>query len=270
MVMSSTEGEEEDNRLLSTAQRIINSLRTSKDVTDDMLLILSSFDNRLSNISTLTAGNDISGEMSRLDSAEKVIRRHSNSSSHLFDVDSSVNDSCEFLTAVDQILDLISDDRKNVQSNVKFMARAQSAIQSAMSKLEDEFRRLLCRSSGELDVSRHPGTMHRVSLSVIPTGDDLISEEFGNFNNLCFHERRGSIAGGDVPGDLVNPEMISDLREIASRMIRARYEKECCQVYVTGRREVLEEYLVNLGFERLGIEEVHRIEWNDLDRKSVV
>ncbi|KNA08012.1 hypothetical protein SOVF_166560 [Spinacia oleracea] len=262
---------EGEDRVLATAQHIVKSLRTSKDVTDDMLLILSTFDNRLSNISDLiggggasvagsssaTATNSISPEISRLDYAEKVILRHENP------FNDSPDDCCEFLAAVDEVLELFAD--LKVQENPSFMDRAESAVQSAMSKLEDELRRVLSRSAVPLDADRMYGSIRRVSLSFTSHDGDIIDEEFGNFNHP-FHERGGSLAG-DVSVDLIHPDVISDLREIADRMIRAGYEKECYQVYSSVRRDALEEHLGVLGVERLSIEEVQRIEWTALDEK---
>ncbi|KAK4270977.1 hypothetical protein QN277_019739 [Acacia crassicarpa] len=40
-------GDDADDRLLATAQQIVRSLNTPKEVSEDMLLIFSSFDNRL-------------------------------------------------------------------------------------------------------------------------------------------------------------------------------------------------------------------------------
>ncbi|CAO2818147.1 unnamed protein product [Amaranthus hypochondriacus] len=258
---------EGEDRVLATAQQIVKSLRTSKDVTDDMLFILSTFDNRLSNISDLIGGGNpststsnvdsLSIEISRLDSAENIILRHENP------FNESPDDSCEFLAAVDEILELISD--LKVQENPSLSDRAESAVQSAMSKLEDELRRVLSRSAVPIDADRLYGSIHRVTLSFASHDGDLVDEEFGNFNHP-FHERGGSLAG-DVSVDLIYPDVISDLREISDRMIRAGYEKECCQVYSSVRREALEECLANLGVERLSIEEVQKIEWSVLDEK---
>lgn len=229
-----------------------------------MLLILSSFDNRLSNISDLIGGAGHDPIAGRLDAAEKIILRHDHPSRHLFDAESSADEVCEFLAAVDDVLDLIADLR--VQDNADVMDRAESAVQSAMSKLEDELRRLLLRSSVPLDADRLYGSIRRVTLSFVSHDGELIDEEFGNFNGQCFHERGGSIAG-DVSVDLIRPDVISDLRDIADRMIRAGYEKECCQVYSSCRKEALEECLGVLGFERLSIEEVQKFEWSDLNEK---
>lgn len=273
---------EGEDRVLATAQHIVKSLKTSKDVTDDMLLILSTFDNRLSNISDLVGTNNggattsgggansntnnntnsdsLSSEIARLDCAEKVIFRHENP----FNDSTSPDESCEFLAAVDEILELIAD--LKIQENPSFVDRAESVVQSTMSKLEDELRRVLSRSAVPVDADRLYGSIHRVSLSFASHDGDLIdTDEFGDFNRP-FHERGGSIAG-DVSVDLIHPEVIADLREIADRMIRAGYEKECCQVYSSVRREALEESLANLGVERLSIEEVQRIEWNAMDEK---
>ncbi|KMT11194.1 hypothetical protein BVRB_5g110310 [Beta vulgaris subsp. vulgaris] len=257
---------EGEDRVLATAQHIVKSLRTSKDVTDDMLLILSTFDNRLSNISDLVSAptsniNSLSSsELSRLDFAEKLILRHDSNNNHFID---SPDESCEFLAAIDDVLDLIAD--LKLQQNPTFIDRAESAVQSAMSKLEDELRSLLARSAVPIDADRLYGSIHRVTLSFASHDGDIIDGDFGNFNHP-YHERGGSLAG-DVSVDLIYPDVVSDLREIADRMIRAGYEKECCQVYSSVRRDALEECLANLGVERLSIEDVQRIEWTALDEK---
>ncbi|KAL6999297.1 hypothetical protein U1Q18_000459 [Sarracenia purpurea var. burkii] len=52
---------EKQDRVMATAKQIVKSLKTSKDATQDMILIFSSFDNRLLNITSLMSNADGGG-----------------------------------------------------------------------------------------------------------------------------------------------------------------------------------------------------------------
>lgn len=280
-----------EDRVLATAQQIVKSLNTPKEVREDMMLIFSSFDNRLSNIKTvMTDEND--ALLARLEAAETVIHRwdggndssrHSSSSSgnhrsssFSLSFDGSPDEATEFLSAVDEIISLLVD--LSSENKPDMVDRADSALQMAMSLLEDEFRRILIRNTVPLDAERLYGSMRRVTLSF---ADGDVTEDFENFGLVAngdgdgsgsgsrrrlFHERGGSI-GCDLWVDLINPTAVEDLKEIAERMIRAGYEKECVQVYSTVRRDALDECLMILDVEKLSIEEVHKIDWKSMDEK---
>ncbi|KAF2311499.1 hypothetical protein GH714_024392 [Hevea brasiliensis] len=230
-----------------------------------MLLIFSSFDNRLSNITDLI--KDESNPQSRLDVAEKVIFRWDSSRHSAPSWDEAPNEAAEYLTAVDEILDLLDD--LSIRSNNEIIDRPRT-LSVAMSRLEEEFRHLLIRNTVPLDGDRLYGSIRRVSLSFVSNEGEL-DEEFESFGEVdnestCFHERGGSL-GDDVHVDLVNSEAVEDLKVIAERMIRSGYEKECVQVYSNVRRDALDECLVILGVEKLSIEEVQKIDWKSLDEK---
>ena len=284
-----------EDRVLATAQQIVKSLNTPKEVREDMMLIFSSFDNRLSNIKTvMTDQND--ALLARLEAAETVINRwdggndssrHSSSSSgnhrsssFSLSFDGSPEEATEFLSAVDEIISLLVD--LSSENKPEMVDRADSALQMAMSLLEDEFRRILIRNTVPLDAERLYGSMRRVTLSF---ADGDVTEDFENFGLVAngdgdgdgsgsgsgsrrrlFHERGGSI-GCDLWVDLINPTAVEDLKEIAERMIRAGYEKECVQVYSTVRRDALDECLMILDVEKLSIEEVHKIDSKSMDEK---
>lgn len=280
-----------EDRVLATAQQIVKSLNTPKEVREDMLLIFSSFDNRLSNIKTVMTNQEEDHNdalLARLEAAETVIHRwdggndssrHSSSSSgnhrcssFSLSFDESPEEATEFLSAVDEIISLLED--LSSENKPDLMDRADSALQMAMSQLEDEFRRILIRNTVPLDAERLYGSMRRVSLSF---ADGDVVEDFENFGLVAdgdgsgsrrrlFHERGGSI-GCDLWVDLINPTAVEDLKEIAERMIRAGYEKECVQVYSTVRRDALDECLMILGVEKLSIEEVQKIDWKSMDEK---
>ncbi|CAN6718199.1 unnamed protein product [Malus baccata var. baccata] len=259
-----------EDRVLATAQQIVKSLNTPKEVREDMLLIFSSFDNRLSNITNLINGEDSKADEDRFGEAEKVIFRwESKSEAHRNSVpwEESPVEAGEYLAAVDEILTIM--EGLSVRSDNELVDRAENALQIAMTRLEDEFRHILIRNTVPFDSDRLYGSIRRVSLSFV-SNDGEIDDEFGSFGEEDrdagrFHERGGSL--GDTDVDLIHPDAVVELREIAERMIRSGYEKECVQVYNSVRRDALDECLVILGVERLSIEEVQKIEWKSLDEK---
>ncbi|KAJ6418095.1 hypothetical protein OIU84_001477 [Salix udensis] len=260
----------EDDRVMATAQKIVNSLNTSKNAREDMLLILSSFDNRLSNLSyVIKTGSE--SQSSVLDTAEKIILRSDSgmsSNAEAFSWYDSAGEAGDYLDAVDKILDLL--DNLSVGPDPEVLDRAETVLQVAMSRLEEEFGHILIRNTVPLDAERLYGSMRRVSLS-FAANEGEIDEEFASFEevesgSVCFHERGGSL-GDDLCVDLINSEAVMYLKDIADRMIRAGYEKECVQVYSSLRRDALDDCLVILGVEKLSIEEVQRIDWKSLDEK---
>ncbi|KAG6589389.1 Exocyst complex component EXO70B1, partial [Cucurbita argyrosperma subsp. argyrosperma] len=262
-----------DDRVLATAQQIVKSLNTPKEVREDMLLILSNFDNRLSSIgSMINSDNNSNTENDRLDAAEKVILRwdpNSDVPRPSLNWEDSPDEAAEYLSAVDDILRLVEDLSIGSEST-KIVARAENAIQMAMCRLESEFRHILIQSTVPLDADRLYGSIRRVHLSFASHYSE-IDDEFESFgeesrNSGRFHER-GATIGEDSWVDLIHPDAAVDLSEIADRMIRSGYEKECVQVYSTVRRDALDECLAILGVERLSIEEVQKSDWKFLDEK---
>ncbi|GMP34121.1 hypothetical protein CsSME_00007131 [Camellia sinensis var. sinensis] len=273
------EGQE---RVMAAAKQIVKSLNTSKDATEDMLLILSSFDNRLSNITSLMSngtesggGGDCAGGDGdckidpRFEAAEEVILRwdsNSDASRHSLRWEDSPDEAAEYLAAVDEILQLTED--LTIRSGIEIVDRAESALQLAMSRLEDEFRHILIQNTVPLDTERLYGSIRRGSLSFASNDGEI--EDFGSFGGdeqVSYCRVRGASLGDDVRVDLIHPDAVVELKEIADRMIRSGYEKECCQVYSNVRRDVLDECLSILGVEKLSIEDVQKIEWTSLDEK---
>ncbi|CAK9328035.1 unnamed protein product [Citrullus colocynthis] len=261
-----------DDRVLATAQQIVKSFNTPKEVREDMLLILSSFDNRLSSISSMINSDDSKTKNDRLDAAEKVILRwdtNSDVSRRSFNWEDSPDETTEYLSAVDDILQLMEE--LSIGSELTdIVDRAENAIQMAMCRLESEFRHILIQSTVPLDAERLYGSIRRVHLSFASHYSE-IDDEFESFTEeSCssgrFHER-GATIGEDSWVDLIHPDAAVDLSEIADRMIRSGYEKECVQVYITVRRDALDECLAILGVERLSIEEVQKSDWKFLDEK---
>lgn len=329
-------------KVLAAAQQIVKSLNSSKNVnTDDMILLFSTIDTRLSNFSDLmltsssasvaagggggggggvgggpvssgglssspsvVCGGDGDGDGDdgdddddtlssryvvdpRFEAAEEMILRWDSNGGA--DAEFSNED---YLAAVDEIIQLTdelsfeppSGDGGMVEGG--FMDRAENALQLAMTRLEDEFRHILIRNTTPLDPDRLHGSMIRLSslsssnsaegISEIPDFESATAavpnSSFAEHDDVSsgrynLHMRGPSLGGDDLTLDLIHPNAIIELKEIADRMIRSGYEKECCQVYSSVRRDVLDECMSILGVEKLSIEEVQRIDWKSLDEK---
>ncbi|KAL8111636.1 exocyst complex component EXO70B1 [Apium graveolens] len=288
MAATTVEGED---RVLAAAQQIVKSLNTSKASTDDMLLIFSSFDNRLSSISSLISdpsggGSDRGG--GRFEEAEKVILRWDSGGEMARKGENYrerwEDNLSEYFDAVDEVIQLTEElsirESGNGNGEGEIVDRAESVLQLAMSKLEDELRHILIQNTVTPDSEKLHGSMIRrgsMSMSFVEGEGEREGDgeggEFGSFGeddgrSEFGHERGVSLGlGDDLSFDVIEPECVELLKEIADRMIRSGYEKECCQVYSSVRRDVLDEYMSVLGVERLSIEEVQRIDWNSLDEK---
>ncbi|KAL4566682.1 hypothetical protein LXL04_030803 [Taraxacum kok-saghyz] len=262
---------EGQDRVLATAQQIVKSLNMNTQATEDMIMILSRFDNRLSNISDLMDGGaDGTKTKNRFESAEKVILQHEGdpSSRNSLPWEESPEEASEYLAAVDLIIQLTEGLNVESEEDDEVMDRAENALQLAMFRLEDEFRHILVRNTVPLDADRLYGSVRSVSRSNNEIEDESESILADDHENVSYRHERGASLGGDFCVDLIRVEAIEELKDIADRMIRSGYEKECCQVYSNVRRDVLDECLSILGMERHSIEEIQRIEWKILDEKA--
>ncbi|CAH8387508.1 unnamed protein product [Eruca vesicaria subsp. sativa] len=78
---------------------------------------------------------------------------------------------------------------------------------------------------------------------------------------LCFVWRES----GEIVVDLVRPEVISDLKNIAYTMVGSGYERECIQVCTMVRKEALDEFLYDHEVEKLSTEDVLKMDWATLN-----
>ncbi|TXG68724.1 hypothetical protein EZV62_003659 [Acer yangbiense] len=60
---------------------------------------------------------------------------------------------------------------------------------------------------------------------------------------------------------------INDLNEIVKRMVTAGFGKECSHMYSSCRREFLEESMSRLRLQKLSIDEVHKMPWQEVEEQ---
>ncbi|KAG6520895.1 exocyst complex component EXO70B1-like [Zingiber officinale] len=152
---------------------------------------------------------------------------------------------------------------------------SENVIQTAMVRLEDEFRNLLLTRATEIDVEAFVDlsslSMSSASgegindLSDVEGGGDASGESESVSGSSRIH--RSSI--GSMKSireiDLLPADAVDDLRSIAERMIDAGYDRECIQVYAGVRKAAVDACLRKLGVEKLSIGEVQRLEWDALE-----
>ncbi|CAM8962524.1 unnamed protein product [Rhodiola kirilowii] len=249
-----------DERVLAAAKQIMKSLGKSNNMKEDMMFILSNLGSRFADIGkVLSFGDEKSRLEEPLDAAEELIMEWdaesgSKAQELLFSED-YMDEATAYLSAVDNVLKIVEDLKSAEDKDSEgLLERAESVLQLAMSRLEDEFRHVLISNAIAFDADSIHESMHMLSFK----SDSDVSVEFEI-------EKSAVEDVGDISIALVNPIGIDDLKDIADRMIRAGYEKECCRVYTSVRREAMNKCLVLLGVEKMGIEEVQKIEWSALD-----
>eukprot|EP00268_Persea_americana_P052989 TRINITY_DN5971_c0_g1_i1.p1 TRINITY_DN5971_c0_g1~~TRINITY_DN5971_c0_g1_i1.p1 ORF type:complete len:605 (-),score=84.92 TRINITY_DN5971_c0_g1_i1:197-2011(-) len=232
-MVSTMDGED---RVVATAHHILKTLGPTTDLTNDMLSILSTFDHRRRFSSSIS---------SPLDATESTILRCEDTISRDPHWEDSPSSASHYLSAVDHLLDLTLSSSPP-SADPETLDRADTLLQTAMSRLEDELRLILLRNAVPLDAD----LLYRRIPSAAAGHDDNV--EIGDCDGVS---------------ELLRSDAVDCLREIVDRMVRAGYEKECSQAYVSVRRDALDECLSTVGVERLSIEDVQKIEWKDLDDK---
>ncbi|CAN0925010.1 Exocyst complex component EXO70B1 [Linum grandiflorum] len=122
----------------------------------------------------------------------------------------------------------------------------------AMTYLEDEFRFLLQEHSKPIE----------------PDSPDKLGEGGEEYHSpLPESESKNDGEECESPYPGYQEEVVSNLRKIGEAMITAGYESECCQVYMIIRRHAIDECLVQSGFEKISIDELHKMAWENLERE---
>ncbi|CAL1398504.1 unnamed protein product [Linum trigynum] len=135
--------------------------------------------------------------------------------------------------------------------------RIGSIHQRAMSYLEDEFGFLLQEHANQQPV-QEPDSAGKSSAKAAETGEG--GSPLPESQSKLEEEKESPYPG-------YSEETVTNLRNIASQMIAGGYESECCQVYMIVRRHALDETLIQSGFEKISIDDVQKMAWENLERE---
>ncbi|KAL5581095.1 hypothetical protein UlMin_013537 [Ulmus minor] len=153
---------------------------------------------------------------------------------------------------------------KDLQSTMHFfisqdsgsekLVRAQTLMQTAMKRLQKEFYQILSSNRANLDpesVSNH--SSRTSTISSLSDFEDEIEEEFRVTGESISEVERVSMAA------------MADLKSIADCMISAGYGKECVKIYKIIRKSIVDEGLYRLGFEKMSLSQVQKMDWEVLE-----
>ncbi|GJN16905.1 hypothetical protein PR202_gb03931 [Eleusine coracana subsp. coracana] len=268
-------------KVIAAAQHIVKSLASSKNAADDMIRILSGFDNRFSLMSDLFPPPP-AATAPAVDSIAETEKPDPDDAARDEEWDAAMEliEQWEAPGAADR---LIFDSREDAEDYLAAAAclvgapgpRAEAALQAAMARLEEEFRHFLIRGAPPLAAEDlQASLLRRLSLTVPSfntSSVDLDCPSFakhdGEGEDSVGAGGRNSVSDDEISPYLIAPDTVSTLRDIADVMLRAGYAPELCQVYGEVRRDTLMECLAVLGVDKMGLEEVQRVEWGILDGK---
>lgn len=275
---------EREENLIAAARHIVKALGSNKNLTSDAKKILADLGSQLS---SMTIPNEEMEEgkqgkreggidddyeeegvraiEERLGVIQEKIMRWEEDQSMIWDM--GPEEASEYLNAANEARRLIekleSMHLSKEDQEYRFMQRAYSILQTAMARLEEEFRNLLIQN-------RQPFEPEYVSFrsseedavdgnSIVSLGDESVEESL----------QRDSVSRAFEEHiiDLVHPAVIPDLRCIANLLFASNYVQECSHAYTIVRGDALDECLFILEMERLSIEDVLKMEWGTLNSK---
>ncbi|KAL0350797.1 UNVERIFIED_CONTAM: Exocyst complex component EXO70E2 [Sesamum radiatum] len=264
---------EAEEDLIAAVQHIVKALEAKHNLTDDGRKILANLGSRLTDITRVSESsneeleeheglNEIEEQLNKIQ--DKVMKWEND---QLMIWDCGPEESYEYLKAVDEARKLTEtlENRSlnNSGEDTSLLRRAHDVLQTAMARLEEEFRHLLVQNRQPFEPEHMSFRSSEDDIieagSVISSGDDSVDDIV----------QRDSMARSSEEYiiELVHPDVIPDLKNIAHLMFDSNYGRECSQVFVNVQKDALDDCLFILEVEKLSIEDVLKMEWNALNSK---
>ncbi|KAL3526591.1 hypothetical protein ACH5RR_011247 [Cinchona calisaya] len=264
-----------EENLIAAAQSIVKALETNKNLTNDARKILADLGTQLSSIARASekkGEEEGEGEQKGLCEVEEQLNRVQDRVMKWEEKQSMIwdcgpDEAYEYLKAVDEACKLTESlESLNLAKDSEedgLLQRAHDILQTAMVRLEEEFKHLLVQN-------RQPFEPEHMSFrsSEDDTVDDGSTVSFGD-ESVEDVVQRDSISrvSEEYIIELVHPDVIPDLKSIASLMFDSNYGRECSHAYVSVRKDALDDCLFILEVEKFSIEDVLKMEWNTLNSK---
>lgn len=256
-----------EENLIAAAQHIVKALGSKKNLTDDVRKILVDLGTQLSTISRADENKDVGiNEIEdQLNAAQDKVMSWEADQCMVWD--SGPEEAADYLKAVEEVrklTEVLESLCLNKDSEVdELLRRAYDILQTAMARLEEEFRNLLFQNRQPFEpehMSFRSNDEDAVDESSIISFDDDPVEDLLQSDSI-------SRSSEDYIIHLVHPDVIPDLKSIANLMLGSNYDQECSQAYIGVRKDALDECLAILEMEKLSIEDVLRMEWAGLNSK---
>ncbi|XP_058080508.1 exocyst complex component EXO70E2-like [Magnolia sinica] len=257
-----------DEQVIAIAQNILKALEASNNFTNDMKRVLLDFNVCLSRKSEiLEKQGSVSEIEERFNSVLEKVMNWDSDRSIIWNPD--LGGTSKHLQAIDEIRSLIESleslSLSEDQEKDELLQIARSILQMAMSWIEEEFIKILVENRQPLEPERISLCLSedRLSFAISTSSVDDDSDE----DTQARLKRHNSKSSEDFIVDLIHPDVIADLKCIAEVMFMSNYDRECCQAYISIRKDALEDSLFMLEIERLNMGEVLQMEWSFLNSK---
>ncbi|XP_050230196.1 exocyst complex component EXO70A1 [Mercurialis annua] len=261
------------------------SLQKSQTITDNMVSILGSFDQRLSALETAMRPTQIRTHSIRkahenidksLKAAEVILAQFDLTRKAEAKILKGPHEDLEsYLEAIDQLRSNVKffSSSKNLKSSDGVVNHANQLLSKAISKLEDEFRQLLTNYSKPVEPDRLfeclPNSL-RPSASGSPklqgvagdSGHHVKSPNRENHNG-----NKGLEAAVYTIPTLIPDRVLPLLHDLAQQMVLAGHQQQLFRIYRDIRASMLEQSLRKLGVERLSKDDVQKMQWEVLEAK---
>ncbi|KAE8783293.1 exocyst complex component EXO70B1-like [Hordeum vulgare] len=278
--------EDGEEKLLATVQHIAKTLGRTGTMTEDILKVFSNYDGRLSldklYAAAAAAGGGGAGEHSMsmpasspppvlptaaaahsmpppVTSLERTVRTLDRQISQFVTMERLVwadsADADAFLEAVDDLIGTVQE-LDAAGTNRGLLDRADELLSRCMARLEDEFRALIERPDDAAPAA--PGGFD----SEQSDDEDFDADDGYGDEPIPIAK---PVTDFDVVIDALPPGSVSDVHQIARRMVDAGFGRECAEAYAAARRGFIDESVARLGIRSRTSDEVHSLPWEELE-----
>ncbi|KAL8471732.1 hypothetical protein ACS0TY_029102 [Phlomoides rotata] len=265
-------GMEAEEDLIAAAQNILKALESKMNLTDDARKILANLGSQLSNITGVEESRDKEVEEDEgvgetelhLNEIQDKVMDWEKNQAMIWDC--GPEEGYEYLKSVNEVRKLIDVlENRGVNSSSEdavLLRKAHDILQTAMARLEEEFRHLLVQNRQPFE----PEHMSFRSEDEFMEGGSVISSGDDSLDDVVHRDSMGR-SSEDHAIELVHHEVIRDLKSIANLMFDSNYGRECTQVFVSVQKDALDDCLFILEVEKLSIEDVLKMEWSVLNSR---
>lgn len=266
-----------DQKLREMALHIARTLGRTETMTEDILQTYSTFDDRFSRSNLYrtdedgAASSSASGNMS-LANVERTLRYLDRQISRVVALQrpiwSDSQEATSFLDSFDTLLDTMSGLDPMVPTDRRLLDHASEVLHKAAQRLEAEFKILVEQGSSggnnPLDPFAEGGP---ISPPFDSDDEDDVDGFPGTTSSAAAIPVAQPVTDYNVVIDALPWGTISDLHEIAKRMVAAGFARDCAAAFAGARREFLEESVARLGVRPWTSAEVHGTAWGDLEEE---
>ncbi|XP_052176919.1 exocyst complex component EXO70E2 [Diospyros lotus] len=251
--------------VLAAARHLVKALGASKNLSDDTRRLLMELDSHLSSMARISdsRAEEIREFEQQLKFAEQKIVAWASNPSMIW-ASGSRETASDYLQAVYEIQRITESFSGR---DKELLGQAHTLLHMAMERLEEELLHILLEWKKQ---SQEPAFF--ISFRLSEEGV-VYDESFVSTDNDSVEDASRRYSTGTEPDqeycslDLVHPDAVLDIKSIANTMFASHYDQEFCRAFVDFWRDVLDEYIVILGIDKFGIEDLLKMEWRRLNCK---